>query len=128
FKVLDERPHKVSRKDSPPIWMHDFGIASEVIEGDVEIDTLYPVFEEAFGQIFSGEVENDDFNRLVAAARLPAKEVVILRAYAKYLRQIGFALSQTFIESTLATHATIARLLIELFKLRFDPAQGTAAA
>src|SRR6185295_3236671 len=64
----------------------------------------------------------------VAAARLPAKEIVILRAYAKYMRQIGFALSQPFIESTLATHANIARLLAELFKLRFDPAQGTAAA
>jgi glutamate dehydrogenase len=128
FKVLDERPHKVCPKGSAPIWMHDFGIASAAIGGDVEIDTLHSVFEEAFGEIFSGEVENDDFNRLVAAARLPAKEIVVLRAYAKYLRQIGFALSQPFIESTLATHANIARLLVELFKLRFDPAQGTAAA
>ena len=52
--------------------------------------------------MFEGGVENDDFNRLVVAERLPATEIVILRAYAKYLRQIGFALSQAFIEATLA--------------------------
>src|SRR5439155_4649675 len=62
------------------------------------------------------------FNRLVVAARLPAEEIVVLRAYAKYMRQIGFPLSQSFIEATLAAHAHIARMLIELFKVRFDPA------
>ena len=50
------------------------------------------------------------------------REIVLLRAYAKYMRQIGFALSQSFIESTLATHAPVARALVELFKTRFDPA------
>jgi len=58
-----------------------------------------------------GEVENDDFNRLVVAARLPAEQIVVLRAYARYMRQIGFALSQAFVESTLVTHAGIARSL-----------------
>ena len=38
------------------------------------------------------------------------------------MRQTGFALSQTFIETTLATHPRIARMLVALFKLRFDPA------
>ena len=76
-----------------------------VADADVEIDALHEVFEDAFGRIFRGEVENDDFNRLVVAARLPADEIVVLRAYAKYLRQIGFPLSQAFIEATLAAHA-----------------------
>ena len=51
----------------------------------------------------------------------------MLRAYAKYLRQIGFPLSQSFIETTLAAHADIARMLIELFKARFDPDGGSGA-
>ena len=41
-----------------------------------------------------------------------------------YLRQIGFPLSQAFIEATLASHADIARDLVGLFKLRFDPAES----
>ncbi len=54
-------------------------------------------------------------------AGLAADEIVVLRAYAKYLRQIGFALSQATIEATLAAHPRIARMLVGLFKLRFDP-------
>src|SRR5512137_1497557 len=76
----------------------------------------------------TGVVENDDFNRLVLLASLSADEITVLRAYAKYMRQIGFALSQSFIEATLASHPRIARLLVQLFKLRFDPQGADAAA
>ena len=127
LKVMDERPHRIAPQDSPPIWMHDFGMLSAVADAEVEIDALHAVFEDAFGRIFRGEVENDDFNRLVVAARLPAEDIVVLRAYAKYLRQIGFPLSQSFIETTLGAHPDVARMLIDLFKLRFDPALGDAA-
>src|ERR1700682_3937017 len=127
LKVLDERPYRVTPEGSPPVWMHDLGMQSGIADTEVEIDALHAVFEEAFGRVFRGEVENDDFNRLVLAARLPAQEIVILRSYAKYLRQIGFPLSQAFIEATLASHAYIARVLIDLFKIRFDP-DGIAGA
>ena len=127
LKVLDERPYRVTPESSPPIWMHDLGMQSGIADTEVEIDALHSIFEEAFGRVFVGEVENDDFNRLVLAARLPAQEIVVLRSYAKYLRQIGFPLSQAFIEATLAAHADVARALVELFKIRFDP-DGTAGA
>ncbi|MEO8674902.1 MAG: NAD-glutamate dehydrogenase, partial [Casimicrobiaceae bacterium] len=126
-KVMDERPHRIAPRAAPPVWMHDFGMQSAVADAEVEIDALHAVFEDAFARIFRGQVENDDFNRLVVAARLPAEEIVVLRAYAKYMRQIGFPLSQAFIESTLAAHADIARMLVALFKLRFDPALPDAA-
>jgi glutamate dehydrogenase len=124
MKVLDERPHRITPDGRAPIWMHDLGMLSAIPDTEVEIDALHKVFEDAFGRVFRGEVENDDFNRLVVAAHLPATEIVILRAYAKYLRQIGFALSQSFIQATLAAHADIAAMLVELFKLRFDPDAG----
>ena len=77
--------------------------------------------------MFRGDVESDDFNRLVVMARIPAVEIVVLRAYAKYMRQTGFPLSQPFVEATLAAHAKIAAMLVELFKQRFDPDGGTGA-
>ena len=119
MKVLDERPHRIAPEGRAAIWMHDLGLVASTAE--VEIDALHALFEDAFGRVFRGDVESDDFNRLVVAARLPATEVTILRAYARYLRQIGFALSQAFIETTLATHADIAAELVTLFKLRFAP-------
>src|SRR5438552_6380347 len=126
LKVLDERPYRVTPDGLPPIWMHDLGLLVSASKADVEVDTLHAVFAEAFRRVFRGEIESDDFNRLVVAARLPAEEIVILRAYAKYLRQIGFPLSQGFVEATLTIHADIARQLIDLFKLRFDPTEGAA--
>jgi glutamate dehydrogenase len=131
LKVIDERPHRVSPSGEPAIWLHDFGMQTPQSDADVDIHGLHAVFEDAFRRIFRGEVENDNFNRLVVAARLPAAEIIILRAYAKYLRQIGFPLSQAFIESTLAGNAGIARDLLALFKARFDPdaaASGDAQA
>ncbi len=125
LKVLEERPYRITPDGSPPVWMHDLGLLASTADAEVEIDALHAVFEDAFGRVFRGDVENDEFNRLVVAARLPAVEVVVLRAYAKYLRQIGFPLSQSFIESTLSGHGDIARALVELFKLRFDEAGGT---
>ena len=127
MKVLDERPYRVTPSGGTPIWIHDLGMTSAIGDGEIDVDALHLVFEDAFARVFRGEVENDDFNRLVVAAKLPATEVTVLRAYAKYLRQIGFALSQPFIEASLAAHPQIAAQLVELFKLRFDPDAGAAA-
>ena len=128
LEVIDERPHRIVPEGREPIWMHDLGMLAPNLDTEVEIDTLHGVFEDAFGRVFRGEVENDDFNRLVVAARMPATDIVVLRAYAKYLRQIGFALSQAFIEATLGNHADIATMLVQLFKLRFDPDAGVGIA
>lgn len=127
MKVLDEHPYRIAPQDSPPIWIHDFGLMSSLGDAEVEVDALHQVFEDAFAAVLRGDVEDDDFNRLVVAARLRAEQIVVLRAYAKYMRQIGFALSQAFIEATLAAHAGIARQLALLFELRFDPAGGADA-
>lgn len=105
-------------------WIQDFAFelpAGVEIGDDAAFTQLRTVFEDSFSRVFAGEIENDNFNRLVLRARLSADEVLILRAYAKYLRQINFPLTQSFIEDTLAAHADIARMLVVLFKLRFDP-------
>ncbi len=120
LRVLDERPHEIGPADSMPVWRHDFGL--EPVGGvEVDIDAVQEIFEDAFGRLFRGEIENDDLNRLVLAARLGADEIVVLRAYTKYLRQIGFALPQRFVEATLAKHAPVARMLVKLFDQRMHP-------
>ena len=127
LRVLDEHPHRIAPHGMPPVFLHDFGLQSALPGVDLDVDTLHAVFEDAFARIFRGEVESDDFNRLVVAARMSADEVVVLRAYAKYMRQTGFPLSQTFIEGTLSAHPDVARLLIELYRARFDPDGGDGA-
>jgi glutamate dehydrogenase len=118
-RVLAEQNDRIDAPDAS-ISLHDFDLQAQVAD-DIEFDELARRFEDTFGRVFRGEVENDDFNRLVLRAGLNADEIVVLRAYAKYLKQIGFALSQATIELTLSSHPRIARMLVKLFKLRFDP-------
>ena len=119
-RVMSERGYQVVPESGEPLWVHDFSLQLAGSD-DIDAEAVAPLFEESFARVFEGAVENDDFNRLVLRAGLSADEIVILRAYAKVMRQTGFGLSQTFIESTLATHPRIARMLVALFKLRFDP-------
>ncbi|WP_374432936.1 NAD-glutamate dehydrogenase [Inhella sp.] len=116
-RVMGEHNHRIA---AGKVSVHDFDLRAQVPD-HIDVQTMAPLFEQAFTQVFAGQVENDDFNKLVLRAGLPPEEVVILRAYAKYCKQIGFALSQATIEATLASHAPIARMLVQLFKLRFDP-------
>jgi glutamate dehydrogenase len=128
-RVLGEQHASVETAEAS-VSLHDFELQVQGAS-EIEPEALGSLFEDAFARVFRGEVENDDFNRLVLRAGLSADEVVVLRAYAKYLKQIGFALSQGTIEATLAAHPRIARMLVLLFKLRFDPTghdeQGAAA-
>ncbi|MFN7571515.1 MAG: NAD-glutamate dehydrogenase [Betaproteobacteria bacterium] len=109
------------------IALHDFRLVARASD-DIEPEQLARQFEDCFARVFRAEVDNDDFNRLVLRAGLSADEIVILRAYAKYLKQIGFALSQAGIEAALAAQPHIAHMLVRLFMLRFDPANRDAAA
>jgi glutamate dehydrogenase len=128
-RALGEQHASVETAEAS-VSLHDFELQVQGA-GEIEPETLGRLFEDAFARVFRGDVENDDFNRLVLRAGLSADEIVVLRAYAKYLRQTGFALSQGTIEAALASHPRIARMLVSLFKLRLDPAahdeQGAAA-
>jgi len=121
-RVLSENPYRIGPDGAAQVWIHDFALQAQVAE-EAELETIARLFEDAFGGVFSGRVESDDFNRLVLLAGLAADEIVVLRAYAKYLKQIGFGLSQSYIEATLAANPRIARMLVSLFKLRCDPAK-----
>ncbi|MGE5336338.1 MAG: NAD-glutamate dehydrogenase [Gemmatimonadota bacterium] len=120
-RVLSENSYRIGPDGAAQVWIHDFTLQAQM-EGEAELETIARLFEDSFAREFSGRIESDDFNRLVLLAGLAADEIVVLRAYAKYLKQIGFALSQAYIEATLAAHPRIARLLVSLFRLRFDPA------
>ncbi|TZF91012.1 NAD-glutamate dehydrogenase [Cognatilysobacter lacus] len=120
LRVISEHPYRIEAAGRV-LFIQDFeveyGRALDVTEFDVD-------FEEAFAAIWRGQAENDGFNRLILAAGLSWKQVAMLRAYCKYLLQVGVAFSQTYMESTLARYPLLARLLVELFEARFDPATG----
>ncbi len=126
-RVDEERPYLIEPPGGAPAWVHDFGL--ELTDSaEFDIERVKALFEEAFARVWAGEVENDDFNRLVLRAQLAAREVSILRAYAKYLRQVGSTFSDAYIERAVTGNPALARGLVDLFLTRFDPAVGAARA
>jgi glutamate dehydrogenase len=125
-EVVDERPHKIEPAASPPVWIYDFGLVHGAQE-ELQTGEVKEIFQDAFARAWRGDVENDGFNHLVLRARLTWREITILRAYCKYLRQTQTTFSQNYMEDTLAANPHIARLLVELFKARFDPDRQKSA-
>src|SRR5438132_4670635 len=83
-------------------------------------------FEGTVSRVWSHEAENGGFNGGTLGGELEWHEVVVLRAYCKYIRQIGIALSESYIQQTLANNPSITRALIALFRNHFDPELGVA--
>ncbi|TBL42103.1 MULTISPECIES: NAD-glutamate dehydrogenase [unclassified Micromonospora] len=122
-KVVDEHPYEVERVDGR-IWLYDFGL--RLPEGHQELAEVRPHVENAFAAAWRGEAEVDGFNELVLRAGLTWRQVVVLRAYAKYLRQTGTVFSQDYMESTFIAYPVMATLLVRLFEARFEPGSLTA--
>ncbi len=126
LRVTDERPFEVRPAGGPAVWIYDFGLDyGEEVE--FETDRVRQIFQEAFAQVWRGNVENDGFNRLVLAAALTWRELVLLRAISKYLRQAGSMFSQAYMEETLVQNGGVTRRLVHLFHLRFGPGHGEDA-
>jgi glutamate dehydrogenase len=122
LNVDDERPYSVRPRDGLPTWIYDFGLIS-IAGGELDVDEVREAFQDAFARVSHGEIENDGFNALVLRARLPWRDVTILRAVARYLRQAGITFSDRYMERALLAHPDVARALVELFHARFDPSR-----
>ncbi len=117
LRAIDERPFSLTTPDGP-LWLYDIGV--EMVAASAAQPGVRADLEHSFLGLLTGELESDGLNRLVLAAGLNARQVAVLRAYVKYLRQIGFHFSQPYIEETLVKHAQVSSDLIELFAARFD--------
>ena len=118
LEVTDERPYQIEPMGGPEQWVYDFGLRYPAVE---ESPDLKPRFQETFAAVWGGLAEGDGFNSLVLHGGLAWREVVVLRAYAKYLRQAGFTFSQEYLEQCLRNNLHLTRLLVQLFRARLDP-------
>ncbi|MDH6221274.1 NAD-glutamate dehydrogenase [Streptomyces pseudovenezuelae] len=123
-EVMDERPYELRCSDRSIAWIYDFGLRmpkSQNGSGDYLGDDGRERFQEAFAATWTGKAENDGFNSLVLSAGLNWRQAMVLRAYAKYLRQAGSTFSQDYMEDTLRNNVHTTRLLVSLFEARMSP-------
>lgn len=91
-------------------------------EFDEETPAIFHEFSNCAKLVWEGKVENDGFNALVLHGGLIAEEILILRAYAKYLKQANFSFSHDFIAEVFLKNGNVAKNLVRLFYIYFDPA------
>ena len=119
-EVADERPYPIVPRGADGVWIYDFGLTYSG-EGNLDANGVRDSFQEAFVRAWRGEVENDGYNRLVLGGALTWREITVLRAIGKYLRQARITYSDSYVGQALVANPEIARLMVALFQARFDP-------
>jgi len=122
LQVIGESPFEIIKSNGRVYWVLDFSMLHRS-DKPIEIRESRERFQNAFSDIWYGKIENDGFNRLILNTLMTAREAAILRAYARYMRQVSFPFSQHYIEETLNHYPVIASSLVDLFIYRFDPSK-----
>ena len=132
LRTISELPFSVKPAGSDEmVWIHDFSL--DMKDGhapafDKRAVETKKKFEDAFIRVWYGEMENDSLNRLVLSAGLDWRDITVMRAYVRYLRQTANPFGKLYIETALTKHPFISRLIIDLFKAYFDPAKQKESA
>jgi glutamate dehydrogenase len=126
FRVISELTYAIDVADKLGniVWLHEMQIESQSGK-EVPMDDDGVIFEDAFMSVWNRESDNDPYNGLVLAAGLTCRQVTVLRAYGRYLRQAGTPYGQGYIADALIRHPLLARQLYDLFETLFDPARRT---
>ena len=124
FNVISERTFDIaaheSGADEELVVLHVMELEPKS-GAAVDLSHHGAALTDAFLSAFDGRIDDDTFNRLVLLAGLTAREVMVLRAIARYLRQAGIAYSQDYIAETLAKYPAISSATFRLFHERMDP-------
>ena len=120
LRVIDESPYRVTTEDGEVSWVMDFTMLHKNGQ-KFEMEKAQLLFQDAFSKVWNKELEDDGFNRLILSAGITGRNVTILRAYAKYMRQIGSSFSLDYVAGTLSSYPDIATDLVNIFRLTFCP-------
>jgi glutamate dehydrogenase len=130
FRVVDERSYRVrpeiggTRRE---VALHDMALETE--DGSpVSLPGADLRLEDCYLAVERGAADNDPFNKLVLTAGANWREAAALRAYGAYTRQLGVPFGVRYVAETLNRHAGMARDLVELFRVRFEPGMALEEA
>lgn len=127
--VLRARHYPLSLSHEASMHIDEFEVKIAASQHQANIDSNHNLllnqfqdkFRAALMAVWSGDMDSDPLNQLVIAAHLEWRKVILLRAYASYLKQIQFSFSLQFISEVLLKNSAITAQLIELFEHLFNP-------
>lgn len=123
LRVVAESSYAIRPRNGNKYWLQEFTLQYGISD-NVKLESVNEKFKRAFYRIWCGDSENDAFNRLLLAAQLDWRQIALVRAYARYMKQLSFQFSEGFIADTLHKNPDLASSLVELFDERFNPQSG----
>jgi glutamate dehydrogenase len=124
FRVVDERTYHIDPQGHAGVWFHDM-LLTRADGGTIDLDAGGAQLETAFLMVMRGIAENDGYNALTLQGGLAWRNVALIRALSRFLRQVRVPYSQDYMWATLVKHSGIAGGIVELFHARFDPRTET---
>ena len=126
LRVLEESgfalaPAGANDQSGEPVWVHEY-LLRDARGQALVFDDVDGRFGEAFVAVWTGLTESDGFNRLVLELGVSWRQAALVRALAKWRQQSGLDPSQGVQEASLRDNPGVARLILDLFGVKFDPA------
>ena len=124
--ILENMGLRVEGESSAEIVMHDqrtlfvSNLALDMEGVDLDAKAQLRVLQVA-EDVMNQKTKNDGFNRLAAVLDVYPRDIHLLRAWCRYLKQAGFALSLKYMQQCLVRHAQFSETLVRLFYALFDP-------
>jgi glutamate dehydrogenase len=127
-KVVEVTPYTVVPENGhvPAATIYTFAVRGP--DGAVLPLERSPLLAELLLAVRRGEAVNDAFNTLAIGAGLRWREIDVLRTYANYAFQVGLLPTRFAPARALVRYPEVARLLIDYFAARFDPAHEASAS
>jgi len=131
FHVLKETPTRLT--GDPEGHIHEFVLATAGGAPRGPVLARAEIIEEVVASVLEGRSENDVFNQLIVTVGLKPRDVVLLRAWFRYLRQTGLSYSMTTVVEALRNAPDVTRCMLGLFNAIHEPGllardEGVAAA
>ncbi|HEY0043902.1 MAG TPA: NAD-glutamate dehydrogenase domain-containing protein [Allosphingosinicella sp.] len=120
FNVREEHPWPLD--EGKLGYIHEFELETRGGLDAAPVLERGSLIEKAIAEVLEGRAENDPFNQLLVAAGLSQRDVVLFRAWFRYLRQGGLSYSLITVVEALRRAPAVAQGLIALFDARHDPA------
>ncbi|HET6232643.1 MAG TPA: NAD-glutamate dehydrogenase [Longimicrobiaceae bacterium] len=121
-RVLEVDTFEVDGADLPQLMVYSFAVQTR--DGQPIPAERTGILAEELLASQQGDAPKDPFNALVLQAGLRWREVDVLRTYANYASQIGAVPSRLAPVRALMAYPRVARLLVDLFAARLDPASS----
>jgi glutamate dehydrogenase len=130
FRVVNERTFRIEPAgERGLVYLHDMTL-DRADGAAIDLQALDAPLEAMFMAVWFGFAESDGYNQLILSAGLGWRDIAMLRALSRYLRQVRIPYSQDYLWGALGRQPAIAAAIVELFHVRFgvDRSAETRAA